>query len=150
MGNRSSCQAAVNLFTLLAVATACGLGFFILPSDAQASPYVVTQVDVAKPADVQLDRRQSAPAGAVVVSQKNRTFEPASVTIHAHHFITINNDDDTVHHAYCSTGDFKYNSGPQQLGTSVNIMFPKAGTYEVRCAIHPQMILVVNVTEAAN
>ena len=150
MGKRSSCQAAVNFFTLLAVATACGLGFLILPSDAQASPYVVTQVDIAKPADVQLDLRQNAPVGTVVVNQKNKTFDPASVTIRAHHFITIKNDDDTVHHAYCSTADFKYNSGPQQVGTSVNIMFPKPGTYEVRCAIHPQMVLVVNVTGAGN
>ena len=69
------------------------------------------------------------------------------MTVKVHHKITIVNDDDTVHHAYCSTGSFKYNSGPQAIGSESNIVLPAPGIYEVRCAIHPQMLLVVTVTE---
>jgi plastocyanin len=133
------------------IALSCGIGSLIKLSEAKASPYMVVQEDTGKLAAVemaQVDQADTDRATMPVISQKNRTFQPASVTIRAHHSISITNDDDTTHHAYCSAADFKFNSGAQKVGESVSVYFPTPGTYEVRCAIHPQMILVVTVTPA--
>jgi plastocyanin len=83
----------------------------------------------------------------IVVSQKDKTFAPGSIEVRVGQPIDIHNDDAAVHNAYCSSGDFKYNSGPQQPGTRSRLAFTKAGTYEVRCAIHPKMKLAVTVLE---
>ena len=115
------------------------------PTEAPASPYVVTQV-----APLATDTPVPAPGDAnsvLVVSQKGRAFEPATATVHLHRWITIKNDDDTVHHAYCSSPNFKYNSGPQEIGSVQNITFHNLGTFEIRCAIHPAMKLVVTVVQ---
>lgn len=105
---------------------------------------VVTRADTGQPAAVSL---QSAPStrAAATVSQKERTFSPGEITIGVHRYITILNDDTIAHHAYCHSEGMKYTSGAMAPGNQVNIMFDRPGTYEVRCAVHPQMLLTVKV-----
>lgn len=86
-------------------------------------------------------------ADGVVVSQKDKIFAPGSIEVRVGQPIEIHNDDATVHNAYCQSGDFKYNSGPQQPGARSRFAFVKPGVYEVRCAIHPKMKLSVTVLE---
>ena len=82
----------------------------------------------------------------VTVSQKEKSFVPATLEIHVGQTIAIVNDDTTVHNAYCSAGEFKYNSGPQQPCSTSSLVFTAPGSYDVRCAIHPKMRLTVVVT----
>ena len=81
-----------------------------------------------------------------LVSQKGRLFQPAEMTVKTGDAILIVNDDaDLRHHAYVDTDAFKFDSGDQEPGSRTNIKFPVAGTFDVLCAIHPKMKLIVHV-----
>jgi plastocyanin len=40
---------------------------------------------------------------------------------------------------------FSFVSNEQEPGRNVDVRFPVAGTFEVRCEIHPRMLLTVTV-----
>jgi plastocyanin len=85
-------------------------------------------------------------ASQYLVSQKGREFSPGNVTIKRGEAVTIVNDDaDLRHHAYVDSDKFNFDSGDQEPGSKTSIAFPIAGTFEVLCAIHPKMKLVVHV-----
>jgi plastocyanin len=85
-------------------------------------------------------------ASQYLVSQKGREFSPNDVAIKRGEAVTIVNDDaDLRHHAYVDSDKFSFDSGDQEPGSKTNITFPVAGTFEVLCAIHPKMKLVVHV-----
>jgi plastocyanin len=80
------------------------------------------------------------------VSQKGREFHPTAITIKRGETIQIVNDDgDLLHHVYIDSRKFSFDSGDQEPGTKTDITFPAAGDYDVLCAIHPKMKLVVHV-----
>ena len=80
------------------------------------------------------------------ISQKGREFHPGDVTIKRGESIEIVNDDaDLLHHAYVDSEKFSFDSGDQKPGSVTPIMFPVAGDFDVLCAIHPKMRLVVHV-----
>jgi plastocyanin len=80
------------------------------------------------------------------VSQKGREFHPGDMTIKRGETIQIVNDDaDLLHHAYIDSPKFSFDSGDQQPGSKTDITFPVSGEFEVLCAIHPKMKLVVRV-----
>ncbi len=81
-----------------------------------------------------------------IVSQKGREFHPNDLTIKLGDTIEIVNDDgDLRHHAYVKSDDFNFDSGDQEPGSKTDITFPARGDYDVLCAIHPKMRLVVHV-----
>lgn len=83
---------------------------------------------------------------AYVVSQKGRQFTPKEIVMKRGEFITIINDDgDLRHHAYIAADSFTFDSGDQEPGSKAEVKFPVAGTFEVLCAIHPKMKLIVKV-----
>lgn len=83
---------------------------------------------------------------ALAVSQKGRTFTPSEISISRGESVQILNDDrDLRHHVYIDADKFNFDSGDQEPGAQVNIRFPTAGTFEVLCAIHPKMKLIVRV-----
>ena len=85
-------------------------------------------------------------AAGVTVSQRNRVFQPNRLEITRGDSVRVVNDDgELIHHAYIATDDFSFDSGEQQPGSNVSIVFSKAGTFTVRCRIHPKMALVVTV-----
>lgn len=80
------------------------------------------------------------------VSQKGREFHPGDMKIKRGDTIEIVNDDgDLLHHAYIDSPKFSFDSGDQQPGSRTDITFPIAGDFDVLCAIHPKMKLVVHV-----
>jgi plastocyanin len=80
------------------------------------------------------------------VSQKGRTFTPLDVKLKRGDTVLIVNDDaDLRHHAYIDSEKFSFDSGDQEPGSKTTIAFPVLGTFEVLCAIHPKMKLVVHV-----
>jgi plastocyanin len=81
-----------------------------------------------------------------VISQKGREFRPGTITIKRGDSVQVVNDDlDLRHHAYVDADNFKYDSGDQEPGSKANIAFPVAGDFDVLCAIHPKMKLLVHV-----
>jgi plastocyanin len=80
------------------------------------------------------------------VSQKGREFHPGEITIKRGDTLKIVNDDsDLLHHAYIDSPAFSFDSGDQTPGTVTPIAFTVAGNFNVLCAIHPKMLLVVHV-----
>jgi len=80
------------------------------------------------------------------ISQKGREFRPAEISIKRGETLQIVNDDaDLLHHAYIDTPKFSFDSGDQQPGSRTDITFPGLGDFEVLCAIHPKMRLMVHV-----
>ncbi len=89
-----------------------------------------------------------AGAGAdapITVSQRNRQFHPDVLTIARGDVVHIVNDDHVTHHVYVDSPTMKFDSGEQPVGTTVDLEFDHAGTYQVLCAIHPTMHLAVTV-----
>ncbi len=85
-------------------------------------------------------------SGTVQVMQKSRSFQPGAIELQQNQVLQIMNDDgQLMHHAYVDARDFKFDSGEQAPGTTVNIQFPTAGIYVVLCGIHPKMRLNVAV-----
>jgi plastocyanin len=80
------------------------------------------------------------------ISQKGREFHPGEVTIKRGETIEIVNDDgDLLHHAYIDSAKFSFDSGDQKPGSRTDITFPMSGDFDVLCAIHPKMKLMVHV-----
>jgi plastocyanin len=80
------------------------------------------------------------------ISQKGRQFHPGEISIKRGETLQMVNDDgDLLHHAYIDSPKFAFDSGDQQPGSRTDITFPAPGDFEVLCAIHPKMRLVVHV-----
>ncbi len=85
-------------------------------------------------------------AGPYPISQKNREFQPDQIAIKRGEALRfINDDGELLHHAYLTSPVFQFDSGDQKPGSSFEVVFPMAGNFTVRCAIHPKMKLVVKV-----
>lgn len=80
------------------------------------------------------------------VSQKGREFRPNDLTVARGDAVQIVNDDgDLRHHVYIDSDNFTFDSGDQEPGSKTSIVFPLIGDFDVLCAIHPKMKLVVHV-----
>jgi plastocyanin len=80
------------------------------------------------------------------ISQKGREFHPGEIAVKRGDTVQIVNDDaDLLHHAYVDAPKFSFDSGDQAPGSKTNITFSVAGDFDVLCAIHPKMRLVVHV-----
>ena len=79
------------------------------------------------------------------VIQQDRTFRPGDITIPAGSSLTIKNQDEFIHQVYVDSPGFNYDSEEKQPGEDLHIAFPTAGTFPVRCHIHPKMLLTVHV-----
>jgi len=87
-------------------------------------------------------------AGPYIISQKNRQFQPGSITLKRGETLRIVNDDgELLHHAYLTTDKFSFDSGDQKPGSKYDVAFPVTGTFTILCGIHPKMKLIVDVTE---
>lgn len=77
-----------------------------------------------------------------VISQKGRAFRPGEVTIARNESLTFTNQDSFIHQIYV---DGLFDSEEKGPGEVLNETFPRAGTFRVRCHIHPIMRLIVHV-----
>ena len=81
----------------------------------------------------------------VVVAQKNKAFSTAALTIHVGDKVTFRNDDAFVHNVFSLTDAMPFDLGTAPEGQAKSIAFTKAGKFEIECAIHPEMKLIVTV-----
>ncbi|MGY3585396.1 MULTISPECIES: methylamine utilization protein [Bradyrhizobium] len=87
-------------------------------------------------------------AAPYVISQKDREFKPAEISIKRGEILRfINDDGELLHHAYLSTDTFSFDSGDQQPGSKFDVTFSVPGDYTVLCGIHPKMKLAVHVAK---
>lgn len=89
----------------------------------------------------------TASATAVVtMTQSKRRFTPQEVELERNGTIRFVNDDGTLlHHVFAISPAFRFDSGEQEPGMTVETRFTSAGTFTVLCGIHPKMRLAVTV-----
>jgi plastocyanin len=81
------------------------------------------------------------------VRQADRLFAPARIIVGRGSVVHFANDEKFVHHAFVDTPQFSADTGDIPPGESRDIVFTRPGVYAIRCAIHPQMKLTVEVSE---
>jgi plastocyanin len=79
---------------------------------------------------------------AHIIVQQGRAFRPAEVTIARGESLTFTNADEFIHQVYVAG---LFDTDERAPGQNITESFPDAGTFEVRCHIHPKMKLVVRV-----
>jgi len=82
---------------------------------------------------------------AHTIVQNGRAFHPTEITINHGEALSFSNQDEFIHQIYVDSAGFKYDSAEQPPGETLQINFPDAGTFPVRCHIHPKMLLTVHV-----
>lgn len=84
----------------------------------------------------------AAQASPATVMQKGRAFHPGEITIARGQTVTFTNEDSYIHQIYV---DGLFDSEEKGPGQNLNETFPDAGTFQVRCHIHPTMRMTVHV-----
>ena len=79
------------------------------------------------------------------VSQKGRAFNIKEISIAAGDLVQFLNDDEFIHQIFIQSKTFNFDSAESEPGNHIDVIFPAAGNYEVRCHIHPKMHLLVTV-----
>ena len=80
----------------------------------------------------------------VIVTQEHRRFSVDTLTISRGDVVRFLNADEFLHQIYVKALGFS-TSGGEEPGQHVDVAFPTSGTFEVRCEIHPKMLLTVTV-----
>ncbi len=81
----------------------------------------------------------------VRITQKGKQFSQDKVSLSAGQSILFVNDDTVAHNVYAIVKGKKQDLGLQKPSEEGGITFDNAGTYRVRCAIHPKMKMLVKV-----
>jgi cytochrome c peroxidase len=88
----------------------------------------------------------AAPAAHVsTVSQDDKAFHPRHVALKRGQRLWIVNNDTRTHNIRIFNPALDFDSGAQEPGETVQIAFPRAGSFLVFCGIHPKMELYVDV-----
>ncbi|MDD2878230.1 MAG: cupredoxin family copper-binding protein [Acidiphilium sp.] len=77
-------------------------------------------------------------AATQTVTINDYTFSPATLTVHPGDRVTWTNRDSVPHTATALDGK-TFDSGTIDPGSNWSFTFSKAGDYNYRCAIHPEM-----------
>jgi cytochrome c peroxidase len=114
---------------------------FLLSLSSDRPPQPSTEAWVHSPGR----ERPPPPRDTTVVSQSNKLFLPQHVRLGSGRTLTILNEDTRTHNVRIYDPRFDYNSGAQEPRETVTIHFPRPGTYEAFCGIHPSMRLTIDV-----
>ena len=79
------------------------------------------------------------------VVQKDRNFSQMEITVKPGDTVSFKNADDVTHNVFSMSPGMEFDLRRQAPGASSTVPFPKEGTAEVRCSIHPKMKLIVTV-----
>jgi cytochrome c peroxidase len=72
-------------------------------------------------------------------------FTPTRVRIRLSDKLWVLNNDTRTHNIRVFDPKLDFDSGAQEPGETVEMTFPKTGSYLVFCGIHPKMELTVDV-----
>jgi len=84
-------------------------------------------------------------ATPTIITQAHRAFSRREVRIKRGETIRFSNADEFLHHLFVRAASFNFNSGEQEPGRDIDVVFAATGTFEVRCEIHPRMVVSVTV-----
>ncbi|MFK5915804.1 MAG: plastocyanin/azurin family copper-binding protein [Woeseiaceae bacterium] len=84
-------------------------------------------------------------AAEVEVGQKDKQFTKKSVTIKSGDSVKFTNEDPFFHNVYSLDDKQIFDLGSYPKGESKSVKFDKKGTYDIECAIHPNMTMKVIV-----
>jgi plastocyanin len=79
------------------------------------------------------------------VAQRGRAFAVSTIAIAAGDTVQFANEDEFLHQIYVDSPNLPFDSAEQRPGETIEVRFPNAGTFPVRCHIHPKMLLTVHV-----
>ena len=82
-----------------------------------------------------------------VVVQKSKAFSVKKLSVKVGDSVKFQNDDPFSHNVFSLSDAKSFDLGSYGQGASKSIVFDKAGTVEVECAVHPDMKLVVEVAK---
>jgi cytochrome c peroxidase len=103
--------------------------------------------DPQPPSSIVARETKAVPAEHVTsVSQHDKQFTPTHAAIRRGERLWILNNDTRTHNVRVFDPKLDFDSGAQEPGETVEIAFPKAGSYLVFCGIHPKMEITVDVT----
>ena len=89
----------------------------------------------------------AALGGEFEVRQADPLFAPTRLIVGKGSVVHFANDEKFVHHAFVDTAQFRADTGDIPPGESRDIVFATPGIFTIRCAIHPQMKMTVEVSE---
>jgi cytochrome c peroxidase len=113
---------------------------FLATLTSEAEPTVPAKIAAGKRGPTGTAARVST------VSQDDKMFHPGRVAIKRGERLWFVNNDTRTHNIRISDPGLDFDSGAQEPGETVDITFPKAGSFLVYCGIHPKMELYVDVT----
>lgn len=80
------------------------------------------------------------------VSQRSRVFSPRAVTVaQGDTVVFVNDDGELLHHVYSDDPLFAFDTGEQPAGVQRPVRFTTGGVFDIRCGIHPRMLVQVTV-----
>ena len=82
---------------------------------------------------------------AVEIAQRGRAFAVEGAQIARGGLVRFTNEDSFPHQIYIKGQGVNVDSPLQTRGQVIDVAFPEAGTFEVRCGIHPRMRMDVRV-----
>lgn len=77
------------------------------------------------------------------VSQKGRAFNVKELAVAVGDMVHFVNDDEFIHQIFVKARNFEFDSSESEPGHVIDLRFSEAGTFDVRCHIHPKMLLKV-------
>jgi plastocyanin len=89
----------------------------------------------------------SAFAAEVVVAQKGKAFAVKKLSVKVGDSVKFLNEDPFSHNVFSLSDAKSFDLGSYGQGGSKSIVFDKAGTVEVECAVHPDMKLIIEVAK---
>jgi cytochrome c peroxidase len=108
-----------------------------------ALPVKVAAIAAADP----LAPAAGAPPTRVEVTQRDTAFSVPAIRLKKGGTLVIHNEDTRVHNIRVFSADMDYDSGVQDPGQSVEVLFDHEGRFRAVCNIHPKMRLGVEVVE---
>ena len=81
-----------------------------------------------------------------VVAQKDKSFSTKKLDIKVGDKVAFRNDDGFSHNIFSLTDAMPFDLGTYGGGQMKVVTFDKAGKFEIECAIHPDMRMVITVS----
>jgi plastocyanin len=88
-----------------------------------------------------------ANAAEVVVAQKGKAFSTKKLSVKLGDSVKFVNEDPFSHNVFSLSDAKSFDLGSYGQGGAKTIVFDKAGTVEVECAVHPDMKLIIEVSK---
>lgn len=111
------------------------------------SPKPVTQNTMQNMNMADTDATKTAPVATSSVTIQNFAFAPANITVKKGTTVTWTNKDSAAHTVTETDSQAGPDSGDLNTGKSYSFTYTAVGTFKYHCAIHPDMVGTVTVTE---